>query len=130
MRWKCIEKCFFEGQMYSPNQSEGKSTYEGDKKPPSGKDGRPFFESDDPSVAAPSMKAVDVMSRAATKGKLTKYEYQKLSKIALQQLIKMKYRIQVAESKSKFDLIEKILELQDEIPPSTQDVANEAKAYV
>jgi hypothetical protein len=123
MRWKCVEKCFFGGQMFSPNQSEGKLWYEGSQKPPQGKDGRPFFEADDPTGVVPSMKAVDIMSRAATNGQLTKYEYRKLSKIELQQLIKAQYHIQVAESKSKFDLVEMVLELQAKNPPNNAEIA-------
>lgn len=130
MRWRCIEKCFFENQMFSPSPSEGKIYYEGGLKPPQGKDGRPFFEADDPSGVVPSMKTVDIMSRAAQRGELTKYEYRKLSKIELQQLIKAKYHIHVAESKSKFDLVEMVLELQTKNPPTNQDIGNEAKTAV
>lgn len=129
MRYKCIVKCFWKGQMFSPNPGEGKTDYAGDDETPKTKSGRPYFEALDPIQENQEPKTEgNADTRPAFRPDMAKWELKvKLTKLEVRTILRDKYKKEYPEEATKAMLDDELWNAMQGNAPSNRDIAEQLK---
>lgn len=131
-KWRCVEKCWWENIFWSP-QPDGRNVYDGDKTPPTRKNGRPLFVCIEP----PQVKQDEVPQEQTVQQEpekpqtefLRDWMLKRMGKHELLTLLETNYDIKLNDEEvTKDHLVKLVLEKQDEAK-SNQDIANTVKGY-
>lgn len=109
-RYRCVERCFWNGQFYSP-APDGKNEYDGELTPPESKKGKKYFVCLDAPVAAPKVEVQEYAPVATPKEPTREWEFRRMSKHDLLVIMETKYKTKVdGEAITRDALIQMIME--------------------
>lgn len=123
-RYRCVERCFWNGQFYSPFP-DGMNFYEGEGPTPKSKKGKEFFVCVDPPAPKPDEVKADAPSPAVP---TREWELKRMSKHDLLTIMEKKYATPIKEDAVTRDaLVQMIVAKQATTGETNQDLANVLK---